>query len=65
MSQPTTPEKRKRRRQHDQCLEFRCAYCGLPKSERPPLWCVRAHEVWDSKQVTLLLEIAREDADAD
>lgn len=39
-------------------LEFRCAYCGGFKSERPPTWCHRAHEGYDAKQQALLRRIA-------
>lgn len=38
-------------------LEFRCAYCGGFKSERPPEWCVRAHEGYDKQQADLRVRI--------
>lgn len=31
-------------------LEFRCAYCGGFKSDRPPVWCFRRHEGFDAAQ---------------
>lgn len=37
-------------------LDHRCAYCGLGKSERPPLWCVRRHEGWEADQYRLMQE---------
>ena len=49
---PTKPKKGKRLDTSDlrMLLEFRCAYCGLPKSERPPVWCVREHETFVAEQ---------------
>ena len=38
-------------------LEHICAYCGYSKSDRPPLWCVREHEVWSTKQDKLKADL--------
>jgi len=40
-------------------LGFLCAYCGRPKSERPPEWCVRSHEGWEAS----LREVEKHDSE--
>lgn len=55
---PATPYRRRHRRQPVQ-LEHVCAYCGRTKAERPPVWCVRAHEVWAAKQTALRAQVSR------
>lgn len=53
---PATPYRR--RRQPVQ-LEHVCAYCGRTKAERPPVWCARAHEVWNAKQYELAARLSK------
>lgn len=47
----------KREKDLRRLLEHVCAYCGRLKSERPPEWCVRAHEVHEVQQGRLALRV--------